>query len=112
PEAQLKNDQDRVRALEREEAVRQRTRALIDAGIETDRAAAGAEAERMQVRLDAALEEQQNRAFQATQSALGLDIARIEENSELVRTLERQAELQERVEAYQRQGKLLDEAKK
>lgn len=109
-EAQLLNDQDRVKALEREEAVRQRTRALIDAGIETDRAAAGEEAERMQQRLDLALEQQTDKAFRDTQNALNLDIARTEESYELVRSLERQAEQRSRIEAYQRMGKDLEEA--
>ena len=111
-EAQLLNDQERVKVLEREEAVRQRTRALIDAGIETDRAAAGAEAERMQVRLDAAMEQQQDRELQDSQKALSLDLARTDENYALVRQLERQAELRERVLMYQRQKQPLDSAER
>lgn len=102
-EAQLLNDQDRIRALEREAAVRTRTRALIDAEILKD-AAAAAEAERVQARLDAALEQQTRRQFEALQKAHGLELDRIDENHVLVRVLERQAELQERIESYQAAG--------
>lgn len=103
-EAVLRNDLDRVRALEREQAVRQRTRSLIDAEITTNKAAAAAEAERIQQRLDAALLEQMEREGHEARKALDLELYRLEANHEQVRTLERQAEQQERVTFWQQKG--------
>lgn len=108
-EAQLRNDQDRVRELEREAAVRQRTRALVDAEILKGSAAA-AEAERVQKRLDDALGVQTGRQFEAIQKTHGLELDRVNENLGLVRQLEQQAELQERIESYQAAGLTLIKA--
>jgi len=99
-EAQLTNDQDRIKVLEREAAIRSRTRALLDAEIVKSKDAAKAEAERVQVRLDDALVQQEQRLIAEAQKSLSLDIAQTEKNHERVRQLERQAELEERIVAY------------
>lgn len=103
-EAILRNDLDRVDVLERQAAVRQRTRALIDSDIQTDPAKAAAEAERVQLRLDEARVEQRARLGHEARKALDLELYSLEANHEMVRTLEREAELKERVAFWQEKG--------
>jgi hypothetical protein len=103
-EAQLTNDLDRVRALEREAAVRSRTRALIDSGITKDTAAAAAQAEAMQKRIDEALLRQMEREGTEARRALDLELYRLEANHERVRVVEQEIEKQERITFWQEKG--------
>jgi hypothetical protein len=101
-EAQLKNDQDRVRELEREEAVRQRTRALIDAGILKDEKAAE-EAERVQKRLDKAMEDQLQRERIADRRQHDMMLNTLEGRDDLNASIERQIQYEERLAFWQSQ---------
>jgi len=102
-DAQFRNDQDRVRILEREDAVRQRTRALIDAGIVKDAAAAKVEAERVEARLDAAREAASLREIKDDRRDLDRRLWEIDGRGDMVQKLEREAQLQERIAFWQRQ---------
>ena len=104
-EAQYRNDQDRIHVLERQDAVRQRTRALIDAGIIKDEAAAKAEAERVQVRLDAAREEASIREVADDRREFDRRLWEIDGRGDMVQKLEREAQLQERIAFWQRQNR-------
>lgn len=104
-EAQLKNDLDRVQVLEREEAVRQRTRALIDGGILKD-AEAAEEAERVQKRLDAAQEAQLDRARIADRRQHDMTLNTLDGREDLNTSIERQIQYEERLAFWQ--GQQLD----
>ena len=104
-EAQLKNDLDRVRVLEREGAVRERTRALVDAGIMTD-AAAAVEAERIQQRLDAALDERMQQEERAGRRDFERQLWEIDGRQDMINKIEREVMLEERVAFWR--GKTAD----
>lgn len=95
--AQLSNDYDRVRTLEREAAVRQRTRALLDAEVTKDKAVAAAQAEAMQKRLDAARAIQLTEQERVDRRDRDRALWEIDERPDMVRQLEREAELEERI---------------
>lgn len=101
-EARLTNNLDLVRSLEREESVRQRTRALIDAGILKD-AAAAEEAERVQKRLDEAMEAQLAREHTADRRQHDMALNRLEGREDLNERIERQIQYEERVAFWQSQ---------
>ncbi len=104
-EATLTNDLDKVRVLEREAAVRQRTRALIDAEITKDRAAAAEQAEAVQKRLDAAREVQIAEAARVDRRAQDRGLWEIDERPDMIRKLEREMFLEERISFWQANGR-------
>lgn len=103
-EATLRLDLDRIRVLEREAAVRNRARSMVDAELVSDMAAALAEAERIQKRLDVAQREGAARAEARADRELNLEIHRLEANHERTRELERQVWLEDRIVFWQEKG--------
>jgi hypothetical protein len=103
-EARLTNNHELVRSLEREGAVRQRTRALIDAGILKDDEAA-AEAERVQKRLDAAQEVQLAREEEADRRQLDRQLWEIDGRQDMINKIERQELLEQRIAFWQERGR-------
>lgn len=102
-EAQLTNNLEQVRALERQDAVRQRTRSLIDAGILKD-AEASAEAERVQKRLDEAQEEQWRREEAEGRRDFERRLWEIDGRQDMIDKIERQVMQEERIVFWRSKG--------
>lgn len=104
-EATLRNDLDRVRVLEREDAVRQRVRALMDAGIIKDKAAAQEEAERVQKRLDAAITEQQIREEKTGRRDWEKSLWQMDGRQDRLAVIEREEMMEERIAYWRARNK-------
>ena len=96
-EAQLKGDLDRVRVLERQGEVRQRTRLLIDSEIKTDKDAAALEAEMAQKRLETAEEIARLRDDASARRDWERRLWEIDGRGDMVAKIERQVMLEERI---------------
>ncbi|WP_169308002.1 phage tail tape measure protein [Brevundimonas subvibrioides] len=100
--AQARNDVDMVRRLENENALRQRTRQLIDDEVSATEAAT--KAEREQAELIAARGVQRDRELATIIRMNDLEVARILGNERLVASGERYLDLQDRIARYQSAG--------
>lgn len=97
-EANLTQNVARVRELEREAELVARIRQLKDAGVNDAEARASA----IQARLDAARAADRERIAGLQQRGVDLTVAELNENYELVRSLERQEELESLIEAHKK----------
>lgn len=97
-EANLAQNVARVRELEREAELVARIRQLKDAGVNDAEARASA----IQARLDAARAADRERIAELQQRGVDLTVAELNENYELVRSLERQEELESLIEAHKK----------
>lgn len=104
-EAQLLGQTARVQSLEREQAIRERARQLMDSGLEKDRTKAMAESLKLQERIDAAMEKSLAKQTKATTDAWSAELFRIDGREDLVRGYEREALLQERIAKWQELGR-------
>lgn len=104
-EAQLLGQTARVQSLEREQAIRERARQLMDAGLEKDRTKAMAESLKLQERIDAAMEKSLAKQEKATVDAWSAELFRIDGREDLVRGYEREALLLERIAKWQELGR-------
>lgn len=102
-EAILKGDQDRVRILERQGDVRDRTRTLIDQEIVKGKEAAAAEAERAQQRLEAAREEALIKEDLIARAEWERRLWQIDGRNDMVQRDERRALLAERIAFWRTQ---------
>lgn len=99
-EASLAQNLARVRELEREAEITARIRQLKDAGLSSDQAIATSAV--IQARLDKARAEDRERIAEIQQRGVDLTVAEINENYDLVRSLERQEELDSLIEAHKK----------
>lgn len=101
-EARARGDIDRTRELERQADIRDRTRRYEEAGL------AAAEASRQAIQDSADLEEARaiglERQVLAASRAYDLELARLNEDHEAVRSLERREALQAAIEEHQENG--------
>lgn len=107
--AEAKNDADAIRSLEREASIRERQRGIIDAS--TDKLIAARtvqealnEATEVQVRIDAARLEGQQRLIDAHNIERNISLAEIDENEQFLRQQKHRQELQELINFYQERG--------
>lgn len=101
-EAQARGDLDRTRELERQADIRARTLDYEDAGLAT--AAARAQAEKDIADLEDARTVGLERQVLASKQAYEIELARIREDAEALRDLERAEELRERIVTHQENG--------
>lgn len=107
-EARLAQDVARVRELEREAEIETRIRKLKDAGFSAEKA--GQVSAAVQARLDAARAKDMERIADIQQRGVDLTVAQLNENYEVIRSLERQAEYEALVEAHKESSLTLTEA--
>lgn len=107
-EARLAQDIARVRELEREAEITARIRQLKDAGFSAEKA--GEVSAVVQARLDAARAKDMERIAEVQQRGVDLTVAQLNENYEVIRSLERQAEYEALVEAHKESSLTLTEA--
>lgn len=107
-EARLAQDVARVRELEREAEIEARIRKLKDAGFSAEKA--GQVSAAVQARLDAARAKDMERIADIQQRGVDLTVAQLNENYEVIRSLERQAEYEALVEAHKESSLTLTEA--
>ena len=96
--ARILNQTGLVRELERENAIRQRTRQLIDDGTDATRAATQAEDEQRQI--DDARAQAAEKQVATIRRSVDLEVARISGRTEEVTQAERAAEIEDRRQAY------------
>lgn len=96
--ARILNQTGLVRELERENAIRQRTRQLIDDGADATKAATQAEDEQRQI--DDARAQAAEKQVATIRRSVDLEVARISGRTEEVTQAERAAEIEERRKAY------------
>ncbi|MDG1419189.1 MAG: tape measure protein [Maricaulis sp.] len=98
--ARALGDQTRLALLQREGSLRDRINRLIATGIE--RSQAESQVAQNQLELDEAREFARTRVLDAMQDELTLQVARIEQDHEAIRSLERNAELERLIAQYRR----------
>lgn len=107
-EARERGDTDALRLIERQNEERRYTRRLLDQQIPAEEAQV--QVAEIMARLDAARAAAQERALSESNSAFELEQARLLGDQERVRELERQADLQARINAYVAAGLGLEDA--
>ncbi|MEP9401856.1 phage tail tape measure protein [Sphingomonas sp. VNH70] len=106
--ARLRGDRDAEEALKRKLDLEQQIDAYKRTGLSL--AAATAAATRDMAALDAAWAIGQAKELERDEAGHRLDIAKLSDNRSLIETLERQAEIADRIRAFQREGLTLAEA--
>ena len=109
-EAQLALDVARVRELEREAEITARIRQLKDAGFSAEKA--GEVSANVQSRLDAARAKDMQRRADLQQRSVDLTIAEINENYEILRSIEKQNEYEALLAAHKETSLTTTEAEK